>query len=166
MCHLGVVVNEGNWRQLLESNKNSLMLDYVQRQRFTDAFPLSMTPLQFIDKLNENAGMVLSQSEHDQLVQQLSAATDVNAGRAAALRQVAEHSLLHEREFNRAFVLMQYFGYLRRNADDPQDTDFRGWKFWLDKLNQFNGNFVEAEMVRSFLTSTEYRGRFNSPSGF
>jgi hypothetical protein len=163
---LGVVVGEGNWQQLLDNNKNALMLEYVQRQRFTSAFPLSMTPLQFIDKLNQNADFVLSQNERDQLVQQLSAAPDVNAGRAAALRQVAEHSLLRQREFNRAFVLMQYFGYLRRNADDPQDTDFQGWKFWLDKLNQFNGNFVEAEMVKAFLVSAEYRARFNSPNGF
>jgi hypothetical protein len=163
---LGVIVGQGNWQQLLENNKNGYMLEYVQRQRFTDAFPLSMTPLQFVDKLNQNADFVLSQDEHDQLVAQLSGAPNVTAGRAAALRQVAEHSLLRQRELNRAFVLMEYFGYLRRNPDDPQDTDFRGWKFWLDKLNQFNGNFVNAEMVKSFLVSGEYRERFNSANGF
>ena len=124
-----------------------------------------MTPHQFVDKLNQNADFVLSQNEHDQLVAQLTGAADVTTGRAAALRQVAEHSLLRQREFNRAFVLMQYFGYLRRNPDVPQDTDFRGWKFWLDKLNQFNGDFVNAEMVNSFLLSTEYRDRFNSAGG-
>jgi hypothetical protein len=58
---------------------------------------------------------------------------------------------------------MQYYGYLRRNPDDPQDTDFRGWKFWLDKLNQFNGNFRDADMVESFLVSGEYRARFGTP---
>jgi len=30
---------------------------------------------------------------------------------------------------------MQYFGYLRRNPNDPQDTDYTGWEFWLAKLN-------------------------------
>ena len=55
---------------------------------------------------------------------------------------------------------MQYFGYMRRNPNDPPDTDFSGWQFWLDKLNQFNGNFVNAEMVRAFIISTEYRQRF------
>jgi len=49
---------------------------------------------------------------------------------------------------------------LRRNPDDPQDVDFAGWKFWLDKPNQFNGNFVEAEMVKAFIVSIEYRNRF------
>jgi hypothetical protein len=162
----GVVVGQGNWQQQLENNKNTFVLEYVQRQRFIDAFPLSMTPLQFVDKLNQNADFVLSQDEHDQLVAQLTGATDVAAGRATALRQVADHSLLKQREFNRAFVLMEYFGYLRRNPDDPSDTDFRGWKFWLDKLNEFNGNFVNADMVKSFLLSTEYRDRFNSVNGF
>jgi hypothetical protein len=162
----GVIVGQGNWQQQLENNKNALVLEYVQRQRFTDAFPLTMTPLQFVDKLNQNADFVLTQNEHDQLVTQLAAAPDASAGRAAALRQVAEHPLLHQHELNRAFVLMQYFGYLRRNPDDPQDTDFRGWKFWLDKLNQFDGNFINAEMVKSFLVSAEYRDRFNSANGF
>jgi hypothetical protein len=57
---------------------------------------------------------------------------------------------------------MQYFGYLRRNPNDaPEATiDFKGYKLWLDKLNSFNGNFVQAEMVKAFLLSSEYRRRF------
>jgi hypothetical protein len=55
---------------------------------------------------------------------------------------------------------MQYFGYLRRNPNDPSDTDYTGYNFWLTKLNQFNGNFVTAEMVKAFIVSGEYRGRF------
>jgi len=76
------------------------------------------------------------------------------------VRNVAEDADLKQRELNRDLVLMQFYGYLRRNPDDPQDTDFRGWKFWLDKLDQFNGNFVQAEMVKAFLVSSEYRQRF------
>ena len=55
---------------------------------------------------------------------------------------------------------MQYFGYLRRNPNDSPDADYTGCDFWLTKLNQFNGNFVAAEMVRAFITSAEYRQRF------
>jgi hypothetical protein len=58
---------------------------------------------------------------------------------------------------------MQYFGYMRRNPDDPQDTDFRGWQFWLDKLNTFNGDWRGAQMVASFISSLEYRRRFGQP---
>jgi hypothetical protein len=36
----------------------------------------------------------------------------------------------------------------------------RGYDFWLTKLNQFNGNYIDAEMVKAFITSIEYRQRF------
>lgn len=163
---LDVVVGQGNWQQKLEENTVAYMRQFVNQQRFLTAFPLSMTPAEFVDKLNLNAGNVLTQGQRDQLVAQLTGAPDATTGRAAALRQVAENDLLEQREFNRAFVLMQYFGYLRRNANDSPDADFSGWKFWLDKLNQFNGNFIDAEMVKAFITSTEYRNRFNSQPGF
>jgi len=76
--------------------------------------------------------------------------------------KIAENGLLKQNEFNRAFVLMQYFGYLRRNPDAAPESglNFGGYNFWLNKLNQFNGNFVSAEMVKAFITSSEYRKRF------
>jgi hypothetical protein len=74
--------------------------------------------------------------------------------------QIAENQKLQQQEFNRAFVLMEYIGYLRRNPDAAPDTNFAGFNFWLNKLNQFNGDFVKAEMVKGFLNSSEYRGRF------
>jgi hypothetical protein len=76
------------------------------------------------------------------------------------LRAIAEDPDLFATESNRAFVLAQYFGYLRRNPNEGQDTDYTGYDFWLTKLNQFNGNFVNAEMVKAFILSGEYRGRF------
>ena len=41
------------------------------------------------------------------------------------------------------------FGYLRRNSDAaPEATqNFQGCNFWLNKLNQFNGDYRAAEMV-------------------
>jgi hypothetical protein len=59
-------------------------------------------------------------------------------------------------EFNRTFVMMEYFGYLRR------DPDASGFNFWLNRLNSFNGNFVNADMVKAFITSAEYRQRFGA----
>ncbi|HEV2829406.1 MAG TPA: hypothetical protein VGW76_17540, partial [Pyrinomonadaceae bacterium] len=82
------------------------------------------------------------------------------AKRAQVLRAVAEDNDLKTLEQNRAFVLMQYFGYLRRNPNDSPDNDHTGWKFWLDKLNAFNGNYVNAEMVKAFIVSLEYQQRF------
>ena len=65
-------------------------------------------------------------------------------------------------ERNRAFVLMQYFGYLRRNPDDAPELkrDFSGFGFWLSKLEDNGGDYHTAEMVRAFIESIEYRGRF------
>lgn len=154
---LGVVVNQGNWQQQLENNKQAFCAEFAQRSRFTTAFPITMTAAQFVDTLNTNAGNPLSQTERDQLVTDLS--TNART-RAQVLRTVAEDPDLHRAEFNRAFVLMQFFGYLRRNPDDPQDTDYTGYDFWLTKLNQFNGNFADADMVKAFIASTEYRHRF------
>ena len=74
--------------------------------------------------------------------------------RATVLRKVAEAAELQVRELNRAFVAMEYFGYLRR------DPDTAGFNFWLDKLNAFNGSFINAEMVKAFIGSIEYRQRF------
>lgn len=156
----GVIVGQGNWEQILEENKVAYAEEFVQRQRFTTAFPASMTADQFVTKLDENAGGVLSAAEKASLIAVLGATpSDINK-RAQVVRAVAEDNDLQQREFNRAFVMMQYFGYLRRNPDDPPDTDFRGWEFWLNKLNQFNGNFIEAEMVKAFISSIEYRQRF------
>jgi hypothetical protein len=154
---LGVVVGQGNWQQILENNKQAFATEFVQRTRFTTVFPSSLTPAQFVDTLNNHAENPLSPAERDQLVSDLTGGVKT---RAQVLRAVAEDADLFNAESSRAFVLMQYFGYLRRNPNDPQDTDYTGFDFWLTKLNQFNGNFVNAEMVKAFITSSEYRNRF------
>jgi Calx-beta domain len=155
----GVVVNVGNWQQQLDDNKNAFTEEFVQRPLFLAVLPLSMTSLQFVDALNANAGNPLSSTEHDNLV---TALTNGTMTRAQVLRSVAEHPNLANSEKNRAFVLMQYFGYLRRNPNDPQDSDYTGYEFWLNKLNQFNGDYVGAEMVKAFLSAAEYRQRFGT----
>jgi Calx-beta domain-containing protein len=160
----GVVVNVGNWQQQLDDNKNAFTEEFVQRPAFLAALPPSMTPLQFVDALNGNAKdnnnvLPLSQADHDNLV---TALTNGTMTRAQVLRFVAEYPVLANSEKNRAFVLMQYFGYLRRNPNDPQDTDYTGYEFWLSKLNQFNGDYIGAEMVKAFINASEYRQRFGA----
>ena len=154
----GVVVNQTGWETVLENNKQTFANQFVQRSRFTSAFPTSMTPAQFVDTLNTNAGGVLSAPERDGLVNDLTTGAKT---RAQVLRAVAEDQDLQSAEFNRAFVLMQYYGYLRRNPNDPPEPtlDYSGYDFWLQKLIQFNGDYNQAEMVKAFITSLEYRGR-------
>lgn len=156
----GVVVGQAGWEQALESNKQTFAAQFVTRTRFTNAYPTAMPPAVFVDTLNNNAGKPLSPAEVGVLSAEHAAGTK---SRAQVLRQIAEHQNLVSAEFNRAFVLMQFFGYLRRNPNDTPDTDYTGYDFWLTKLNQFGGNFQNAEMVKAFITSSEYRKRFGTP---
>jgi len=152
-----VVVLSQGWEAKLEANKVAYFDAFVQRSTFTSAYPAGMTPAQFVDQLNTRAGNPLSQGERDQLVSDLTGGAKT---RAQVLRAVAEDQDLVNAEFNRAFVLMQYYGYLRRDPNAGQDTDYTGYDFWLTKLNQFNGNYINAEMVKAFITSIEYGNRF------
>jgi hypothetical protein len=86
--------------------------------------------------------------------------------RATVLRRVADDEDFGSGELNRAFVLMQYFGYLRRNPDDAPESglNFDGYDFRLSKLEQFGGDYRRAEMVKAFINSDEYRERFAAPA--
>jgi uncharacterized repeat protein (TIGR01451 family) len=155
----GIIVGQGNWQQQIDANKQAYVLEFVQRPAFTTLYPASMTPQQFVDALNANTGNSLRAEERAALVSQLSA-NDTTQGRADVLRQVIDNAAFQAHEFNRAFVLMEYFGYLRRNPNDAPDANFDGYNFWLSKLNSFNGDFRRAEMVKAFINSAEYRKRF------
>jgi hypothetical protein len=154
----GVIIGQPGADQQLEANKQALIAEFVLRSRFTNTYPVSLTPGAFVNALSVNAGPgVLSPAERDQLVNDLTAGIKT---RAQVLRAIAEDSNLFAAETNRAFVLAQFFGYLRRNPNDTPDLDYTGYDFWLGKLNQFNGNFVNAEMVKAFIISGEYQARF------
>ena len=152
-----VVVNAPGWEQALEENKRSYFNALVAGPRFAQLYPATMTGAEFVEALDRNAGRVLSPAERDSLSADLVTGAQ---SRAQVLRTLAENHGLRTREFNRAFVMMEYFGYLRRDPDGAPDWSFEGYNFWLDKLNQFDGDFVKAEMVRAFITSDEYRKRF------
>ncbi len=156
----GVQVGVGNWQAQLEANKQAFALGFVQRPEFLNTFLNTMTADQFVTQLDTNAGGVLSPTEKSNLVAVLGGTPSDPAKRTSVLRSVAEDVDLRSAEFNKAFVLMQYFGYMRRNPNDAPDSDFSGYNFWLGKLNQFGGNFVNAEMVKAFIVSIEYRQRF------
>jgi uncharacterized delta-60 repeat protein len=161
----GVVVGQGAWQAQLEANKVAYFADFVLRPRFVMSVPRTLSPAQLVDALFSNAGVTPTTAERNAAIAEFGTASNTAdlAARARALRRVSENPTLNQHEFNRAFVLMQYYGYLRRNPDDAPEQptlNFAGWKFWLDKLNQFNGNFTQAEMVKAFLASDEYRHRF------
>jgi PA domain/Domain of unknown function (DUF4214) len=152
-----VIVGVGDWQAQLEENKKTFALDFVQRPAFQSAHG-AQDAAAYVNSLFVNAGVVPTTAERQNAQNAFGSGGD--AGRAAALRSVAESGSVTSATFNEAFVLMQYFGYLQRDPDAAPDADFSGYNFWLSKLNQFQGNFVAAEMVKAFLASDEYRHRF------
>jgi hypothetical protein len=152
----GVVVQAPGWEELLEANKRAFADAWVKRLEFRAIYDSKSNP-DYVDALFANAGVTPTTTERAALIDGLNGGTQT---RASVLRTVAENEILKQQESNRAFVLVQYFGYLRRNPDDLPDGNLDGFNFWLGKLNQFNGNFVNAEMVKAFIVSGEYRGRF------
>jgi len=160
----GVQVGIGNWQAQLESNKVAFANDFVTRARFSSAYASTLTPAQFVDALIAKAGFTATPAERQAFINEFGTATTTvdTAARARAVRDIAQNGTFDQQELNRAFVLMEYFGYLRRNPYDPPEAtlDYAGYNFWLGKLVQFNGNYINAEMVKAFILSGEYRHRF------
>jgi hypothetical protein len=156
----GVVVGPGEWQARLENNRRAYFDEFVQRPAFEVVYPRAMSAAAFVDALNANTSNSLTPAERDALVSGLGTGAET---RATALRKVVENDAFRRRELNRAFVLTQYFGYLRRNPNEYPDTDFSGYNFWLAKLDSFGGDYRRAEMVKAFISSTEYRSRFGTP---
>lgn len=160
----GVVVGQPGWEQQLENNKVAFALDFVTRTRFITDYPTTLTPTALVNQLFAKAGVTPTAQQLQDAINEFGGAgnTADTAARGRALRRVAENPSLNSAETNKAFVLMQYLGYLRRNPNDAPEAglDYTGFDFWLTKLNQFNGNFVNADMVKAFIVSGEYRHRF------
>jgi Tol biopolymer transport system component len=136
----------------LEANKNDFNLAWMRREDFSDvADTFQNEP--YLNRLLQNVGVTLTGA-----VTRETLLADLNAGRrtrAAVLRAIVEHPDVERAEYNRAFVTMQYFGYLKR---DP-DTD--GFNNWLNYLNAHPEDY--RTMVHGFVASNEYRARFGKP---
>lgn len=158
----GVVVNQIGWETILDHNRQAYLTRFVQSARFTSCYPLPTGPAEFVDRLFANAGVTPAAAEREAALNEFGQAVtteDVSA-RVRVMQRVVDDPATVQKQFNKAFVLMQYFGYLRRDANALPDGDFAGFDFWLSKLDRFNGNYRDAEMVKAFLDSIEYRGRF------
>jgi dipeptidyl aminopeptidase/acylaminoacyl peptidase len=135
----------------LEADKAALADDFVMREPFLIRYPLTQTPEEFVNKLFDTANLFPFTAERERLAQEMRNGKT----RSQVLREVIEIQQFKNAEFNPAFVLMQYFGYLGR------DPDPGGYAFWLDILNNRQPNNFLG-MVCAFITSTEYQERFSS----
>jgi hypothetical protein len=167
----GLIVGQAGWEQQLGQNKQEFARQWVQRAEFLAQFPNDMSVGAYVDKLFANSEVTPTQDERNASVAAFGAGGV--EGRASALLNVADSGSSYNKQYNPAFVLMQYFGYLRRNPDDLPDSDFGGLDFWREKLDRFSrpGEDVRneavalrrvrrAEMVKAFLVSGEYLSRF------
>ena len=160
----GIVVNNALDPNVINANKRAFVEQFVTRPEFTAVYG-ALNATQFVDKLAQTTGVPLSAADRDALIAEASDPTK----RGSVVFKVVDGTLtttggvldfqtaygqqFYNKEFNTVFVFMEYLGYLRRNPD--QD----GYNFWLGKMN-FYGNWVDAQMVRSFIVSPEYRSRF------
>ena len=167
----GVEVGIGDWKGRLEQNKRAFAEEFVNRADFKVKYPEGMTAVAFVDEMFEYAGVAPTAAERQ-------AAVDVygvgdTRGRAAAMRAVMESAGVFRHYYNRAFVLSEYFGYLRRDPSDAPDTNWSGYDYWLRKMDEHSlpaedvtreadafARVSRGEMVRAFIESLEYRQRF------
>ncbi len=153
-----MIVGQPGADAILEQNKQTYAQQIVDSTDFATRFPASQDAATYVNALYSSAGVTPTATERQDAITAFGAGG--TAGRVAALRKVADSASVRQAEVNQAFVLMQYFGYLRRNPTDAPDTNDGGYQFWLGKLIEFGGNFVNAEMVKAFITSGEYQQRF------
>jgi hypothetical protein len=158
----GVIIGQPGAEALLEANKVAFSNTFVGRAQFVTAYPTSLTPTDFVNQLFTKSGITPTAQQLQDAINEFGGAgnTADTAARARAVRRIAENPILNNAEKNKAFVLMQYLGYLRRDPNTGPDTDYTGYDFWLQKLNNHGGDFHAAQMVRSFIVSGEYLNRF------
>jgi hypothetical protein len=153
---------------VINANKQAFVLAFVQRAEFLTAYPLGMPNDQFVDQLFQKTGITPSASDRQALINELGA-TPTAATRASVVFKVVDGTTtitdghlqfntsygqaFYNQEFDTAFVMMEYLGYLRRNPDQE------GYDFWLGKMRRY-GNWVDAQMVLAFILAPEYRNRF------
>jgi hypothetical protein len=164
----GIVVNNALAPNVINANKQAFVNEFVTRLEFRGIYD-GLSNTQYVDKLFQTTGVTPSASDRQALIDGLNGGTET---KASVLFKVVDGTTtttggllvfnttygkaFYDNLFNAAFVQMEYFGYLQRDPDDG------GYAFWLGKLNFF-GDWVNAEMVKSFIKSPEYRARFGAP---
>ena len=135
------------------AKRDAFAASWIERPEFVALYPVTLSETEYVDRLLQTAQVTLAGAvTRDTLV------ADLRSGaksRADVLRAVVEHPSVDAREFNSAFVAMQYYGYLRR---DPEPQGYQNW------LNTINANPADSRaMVNGFVNSNEYRLRFGRP---
>jgi hypothetical protein len=158
MTLLGANLYKGSslWEANLQRNRAALLKDWTASAEFKRLYE-GKSNAELVDALLKNAGVSWSASKRDELVNSLTTQTDPQQ---AALLSVVSDGAFYKNEYNNAYVLVHFFGYLRRNPDDAPDFDLKGFNFWRDRLNSW-GDYRTISMA--FMESEEYRNLKPAP---
>jgi CSLREA domain-containing protein len=129
-----------------EANKVAFINEFMARTEFKNRYDSQVTPTAYVDALLQAAGL----PNHPSRAGWIAGLQNGTLTRAQVLRQLAESAEVYRKFYNQAFVVEEYFGYLRRDPDAM-------YLQWIDTLNQ-TGDY--RTMINGFMNSTEYRQRF------
>jgi hypothetical protein len=129
-----------------EANKAAFVTEFMTRTEFRNRYDSQLTPTTYVDALLNTAGL----PNHPSRAGWIAGLTNNTLTKAQVLRALAESAEVYRKFYNQAFVVEEYFGYLRRDPDAM-------YLQWIDKLDQ-TGDY--RMMIDGFLNSPEYRMRF------
>jgi hypothetical protein len=144
------------WETQLNRNRAALLKEWTMSPEFKRLYD-GKSNAELVDTLSKNAGISWSASKRDELASSLTTQTDPQQ---AALLSVISKGEFYKNEYNNAYVLVHFFGYLRRNPDNAPDFDLKGFNFWRDRLNSW-GDYRTISMA--FMESDEYRNLQPAP---
>jgi hypothetical protein len=140
----------------LEATKLAFANAFVQRPEFVAKYQQNNSAGSFVDAALQSAMSAggVDLANRAELITRYESGANLAESRALVVRELANNPAFAQAVFNRAFVLTEYFGYLRRDPDQV------GYDFWLNVLdNRVPGNY--RGMVCAFITSGEYQRRFS-----
>ncbi|HKO97447.1 MAG TPA: DUF4214 domain-containing protein, partial [Pyrinomonadaceae bacterium] len=134
----------------LEANKAAYVNEVMARADFQTKYGSTLNnPTAYVEALLQTVGLPSHPSKQS-WINTLSA-SNTTTTRGQVLRQLVESVEVYNKYYNEAFVIMQYFGYLRRTAD-------ASYLNWIQTMNQTGGDY--RIMINGFMNSAEYRRRF------
>jgi hypothetical protein len=133
--------------QQLEDNKVAFVNEFMTRTDFQTKYGALTDPSAYVDALLQTVGFTATPNR----ATWIQALGNGSMTRAQVLRAVVEDGQTYQKYYTEAFVIMQYFGYLRRSAD-------ASYRNWIQTMNDTGGDY--RTMINGFLNSAEYRNRF------
>jgi len=146
----GIVVGSEGQEEQFANHFREFLVEWTKRESIARSFG-HLDNAQYVNRLVENSGISLDPAGREALVSGLSSGRET---RASILMKMVDDPRLVEKEQYRSLLVLHYFGYLRRNPDDPPDGDMRGFNFWLQDLERHHD---VSRLSLAFKVTGEYQ---------